>query len=133
MTPKISGLIRESLRGAGSSGKEEFFVQAPEQIDPHFFGKTGKKTDIYQLGAIWFWLVTGKIFNHDTLIPESDWEKISFSRFDESLACYDPLLQNLTARFKNDRYSSVEFFLKDLHEASINQGIPMSNSFSDAV
>lgn len=133
MTPKISGLIRESLRGAGSSGKEEFFVQAPEQIDPHFFGKTGKKTDIYQLGAIWFWLVTGKIFNHDTLIPESDWEKISFSRFDESLACYDPLLQNLTARFKNDRYSSVEFFLKDLHETSINQGIPMSNSFSDAV
>ena len=61
LNPKISGLIRESLRSAGGGGVEEFFVCAPEQVDPSFFGKPGKRTDIYQLGVIWLWLMTGRI------------------------------------------------------------------------
>jgi len=113
-TPKISGLIRESLRSAGGSGDEEFFVRAPEQIDPHFFGKPGKKTDIFQLGALWLWMVTGKVMGADGFDPSD----FSFTHIngihDASLEPYVPLFKKLTARFKKDRYASVEEFLDDL-------------------
>lgn len=116
MEPKISGLIRESLRGAGISGSEEFFVKSPEQIDPFFFGKPGKKTDIYQLGAVWYWLVTGKVIQ----MADSGDEPVDSSRllssFNPEYERYDPLLRNLIAQFKADRYSGAELFLKDLEE-----------------
>ncbi len=120
LNPKISGLIRESLRSAGGSGVEEFFVCAPEQIDSHFFGKPGKRTDIFQLGAIWLWLVTGQIMGKE----ESADENISFTvgsdTSDPSLELYDPLFKKLTARFKKDRYASVEEFLDDLREIKVD-------------
>lgn len=114
MVPKISGLIRESLRGAGGSGKEEFFVRAPEQIDPQFFGKPGKKTDIFQLGAIWFWMVTGEIIRQEEQMSDSTETRILLSRFDPAYERYDALIQKITARMKQDRYGSVEEFLAEL-------------------
>lgn len=114
--PKISGLIRESLRSAGGSGDEEFFVRAPEQIDPHFFGKPGKRTDIFQLGALWLWLVTGQVMGTEGV----DANDFSFTLvngiYDPSLELYVPLFKKLTARFKKDRYASVEEFLEELRK-----------------
>jgi hypothetical protein len=93
---------------------KNFFVHAPEQIDPHFFGKPGKKTDIFQLGALWLWMVTGKVMGTDGFDPSD----FSFTHIngihDASLEPYVPLFKKLTARFKKDRYASVEEFLDDL-------------------
>ncbi|WP_181391366.1 protein kinase domain-containing protein [Methanospirillum stamsii] len=116
MVPKISGLIRESLRGAGGSGKEEFFARAPEQIDPEFFGKPGKRTDIFLLGAIWFWFVSGKIINPEGVDVDSGDDKLRLSSIDMHYARYDYCFQKLVARYKRDRYSSVEIFLRDIRE-----------------
>jgi len=133
LNPKISGLIRESLRSAGVSGVEEFFVCAPEQIDSSFFGKPGKRTDIFQLGAIWLWLVTGQIMGKE----ESADEKISFIVGNDtshpSLDLYVPLFKKLTARFKKDRYASVEEFLDDLRGINMVtcQSEEMSSSGDD--
>ncbi|HPP78406.1 protein kinase [Methanospirillum sp.] len=114
--PKISGLIRESLRSAGGSGDEEFFVRAPEQIDTHFFGKPGKRTDIFQLGALWLWLVTGQVMGTEGV----DADEFSFTlvngKHDPSLEAYVPLFKKLTATFKKDRYASVEEFLEELRK-----------------
>ena len=114
MVPKISGLIRESLRGAGGSGKEEFFVRAPEQIDSQFFGKPGKRTDIYQLGAIWLWLVSGQVRELEEHERDTEETIPRISRYDPSCEGYDPMVQKLTARLKQDRYASAEQFLTDL-------------------
>jgi len=126
INPKISGLIRESLRGAGGSDKEEFFIMAPEQTDPKKFGNPGKKTDIYQLGAIWLWLVTGQVMSHEI----SGREEFIFTRvngaIDPALEVYEPIFNKMTGLFKNDRYGSVESFLNDLknagHDASGEKG-----------
>jgi len=114
LNPKISGLIRESLRSAGGGGVEEFFVCAPEQVDPSFFGKPGKRTDIYQLGAIWLWLMTGRIMEKGESADEIISMTMDNVTSDPSFELYIPLLKKLTARFKKDRYASVEAFLDDL-------------------
>lgn len=127
MEPKISGLIRESLRGAGISGSEEFFVKSPEQIDPSFFGKPGKKTDLYQLGAVWYWLVTGKVIQ----MADSGNEPVDSSRllssFNPEYERYDPLMRTLITQFKADRYSGAELFLKDLEEVTGENGLEEIN------
>lgn len=118
MNPKISGLVRESLREAGVSGKEEFFIMAPEQADSKKYGKPGKKTDIYQLGAIWLWLVTGQVMDQEI----TDREDITITRvngvIDDSLELYAPIFYKLTACYKKDRYPSAESFLNDLKRVS---------------
>lgn len=114
MVPKISGLIRESLRHAGGSGdKEQSFIRSPEQIDPDFFGKPGKRTDLFQMGVIWYWLATGTEY---TLASRDQPDVITnrLSGFNRSYEKYDPLLAKLIATFKKDRYSSVELFIEDL-------------------
>ncbi|NLV25920.1 MAG: protein kinase [Methanomicrobiales archaeon] len=118
MVPKISGLIRESLKRVGGSGSEEYFARTPEQIDPVFFGKPGKRTDIFLLGAIWYWLVTGKILPPEGVNVETGDDKISLSVGDDSLARYDNSFHKLIARYKRDRYSSVENFLEELRNVT---------------
>ncbi|MCA1916107.1 protein kinase [Methanospirillum hungatei] len=116
LNPKISGLIRESLRSAGGSGVEEFFVCAPEQVDSSFFGKPGKRTDIFQLGAIWLWLMTGRIMGKEESADEIISMTMGNVSSDPPLELYIPLVKKLTARFKKDRYASVEAFLDELKE-----------------
>jgi len=120
MVPKISGLIRESLRDAGGSDKEEFFVRAPEQAEPQLYGNPGKRTDIFQLGAIWLWLANGQMPDEKGYDLDDEESTARMSWLNGDCGRYVPLVRKLTARFKKDRYSSVELFLDELREASQN-------------
>ena len=114
MIPKISGFLPDSVWGYVDHKKEDYFTLAPEQIDPVFFGNTGKRTDLYQLGAIWLWLATGKILNQELSKKDDKDLRGYLGRYDPEFAGYDPMMQKLIARFKKDRYSSAEEFLSEI-------------------
>ncbi|MDD1724157.1 MAG: hypothetical protein LUQ07_03405, partial [Methanospirillum sp.] len=134
MVPKISGLIRESLKNAGGSGEmEQIFIRSPEQIDPVFFGKPGKRTDLFQMGAIWYWLATGAEYSLEFSRDQPDAITNRLSSFDSSYEKYDPLLLKLIATFKKDRYSSVESFLEDLSGLSSNPEMTEGEDGDDGV
>jgi serine/threonine protein kinase len=61
--PKISdwGLSKVAAESKSSGGRGfSPLYAAPEQIDPRKFGTTDQRTDIYQLGAIFYELVTAE-------------------------------------------------------------------------
>ncbi|HWQ67168.1 MAG TPA: protein kinase [Methanospirillum sp.] len=114
MVPKISGLIRDSLLPLKVREATTSFILAPEQTDPVRYGKMGRKTDLFQLGALWYWLMTGEVPYLGT--HGSDWAKplALLSSYDSSYIRYDPLISRLLAVEKEGRYGSAGEFLAEL-------------------
>ncbi len=94
---------------------------APEQLDEEAYGNTDHRTDIYQLGLIFYELLTGKQpytgpsitvvmgkITNPNVRPEPP------SKVNPILAKYDGIFERLLAKRKEDRYQSVEEFLNDL-------------------
>ncbi len=120
MTPKISGFIQESLSLGDSKKQEHNFVLAPEQILPASFGKLGKRTDIFQMGVVWYWLLTGKVPFPDGAVSVTKdggyvaGVYISPGMINPKFSPYDPLMKRLLALDKRERYSSADEFLAEL-------------------
>ena len=124
--PKISDwghfavILTESTTTAPLS--HEFFnYMAPEQINKSMFGSVDERTDIWQLGVIFYRLLTGKLpFNSDNTfellanIPDEHYRIIPPSEINSELAEYDALFEKLLARRKENRYQSIEEFQRDL-------------------
>jgi serine/threonine protein kinase len=95
---------------------------APEQLDEDMYGKTDKRTDIYQLGLIFYEFLTGKI-PYDGTSPSiismkvinPDLKPKPVSHYDKNLAKYDCIFEKLLAKKKEDRFQSVEEFLNSLN------------------
>lgn len=65
MVPKItdwgmSKVLASDVKKSSVAGFSLSYA-APEQVSPSEFGRTGKQTDIYQLGVVFYELVTGSI------------------------------------------------------------------------
>jgi len=65
LTPKItdwgmSKVLSTDIRQSSIAGFSLAYA-APEQVSPSEYGKTDKRTDIYQLGVVFYELVTGSI------------------------------------------------------------------------
>lgn len=126
MTPKISGLMRSSLRSKGSIEGDPLSIRAPEQIIPEKFGKKGLRTDLFQLGTIWYWLMTGNMpyggepVSKDGIIGVY----LPVSIVNSAYGLYDPLMKALLALDKRDRYSSAEEFLADLRGIRLYETLP---------
>lgn len=133
MTPKISGFIRESLPIDGAGKQEKNFALAPEQILPEKFGKLGKRTDIFQMGVVWYWLMTGKVPFPDGAVSSTQdggyvaGVYLSPGMINPRFSMYDPLMRRLLALEKRERYGSVDEFLAELRGLQLvmdDKGIP---------
>jgi|GEM_PF-1078615 len=128
MTPKISGIIRESVSRMGADSVSPALCLAPEQISRENFGKLGKRTDIFQFGAIWYWLMTGRSPYPDgsiTLAGENGYISgvyVSPEIHRPGYGKYDPLLKKLLALEKSDRYGSLDEYITELKELNLDNG-----------
>ncbi len=125
LTPKITdwGLAKVgavSTTATTTKGLTLLYA-APEQLDDETYGHTDARTDIYQLGLIFYELLTGKLPYQGTSpavvmakVINPDVKPKPPSHFNKALAKYDGIFEKLLAKKKEDRYGSVEEFLSDL-------------------
>lgn len=89
---------------------------APEQIAPERFGRTDARTDIYQLGVVFYELVTGKTpFAGENLAGFAGAvlheQPAPPSLIEEGLAELDPIILRCLAKDPADRYQSARELL----------------------
>lgn len=119
--PKVSdwGLARLLLHRSQSVSGLSPQYSAPEQFDPDAYGQPDNATDIYQLGAIVYEILTGDVLfagqattvmnKHLTETP------VSPTEVDDTLpVAVDYVLRTALAKEKNDRYESMLDFRRDL-------------------
>lgn len=92
---------------------------APEQLDPARFGRTTNRTDIYQLGVIFYQLVTGVL-----PFPGESIADITRERLDgnvrppsarvPSAGVFDAIIQRCLAVRPEDRYRTMRDLITDL-------------------
>lgn len=125
---KVSGFARGrnelgfSIKDSDVRGATGAYI-TPEQKDEAQFGNPGRRTDIYQLGVIFYELLTGflpyspeafeKSGREGTYEEHAD-ELIPPSAFRKSLEKYDAILSRMLSRKKSGRYYLMDEFLADL-------------------
>ena len=120
--PKISDWGMSRLIGSSAIPTVAGFslaYAAPEQISPGRFGETDARTDIYQLGVVFYELVTGKL-----LFPGDDLAEVSNaiisrmpvppSAVNPLAGPLDPIILKCLQKDPSDRYQSVRTLLGDL-------------------
>lgn len=126
LTPKITdwGLAKIGTMSSGRSvmGYTPLYA-APEHLMPSRFGSTDHRTDVWQLGTIFYELLTGRVpfegYTYEEVfgkITDENYRHKPPSDFNPALAKYDGLFEKLLAKRKEDRYGSVEEFLEDLEK-----------------
>jgi hypothetical protein len=100
---------------------------APEQVAPSGFGPTDQRTDIYQLGAVFYELVTGKVLYEGEEIGQVSArilseEPVPPSVLNPSAAGLDPIILKCLRKQPADRYQTVEELIEDLHRYLGSQG-----------
>ena len=120
--PKISDWGMSRLIGSSAIPTVAGFSLAyasPEQISPGRFGETDERTDIYQLGVVFYELVTGKL-----LFPGDDLADVSNaiisrmpvppSDINPLARPLDPIILKCLQKDPGARYQSVRALLEDL-------------------
>jgi len=124
LEPKISdfGLARIGARSSLSTHKGYSpLYAAPEQLDSSVYGKPDSRTDIYQIGVVFYELLTGKMpFEASSpaalvgKIMAQDALHIPVSKMNSDYLKYDGIFDRLLAKRKEDRYQSLDEFLTAL-------------------
>ncbi|UXM84176.1 protein kinase domain-containing protein [Methanococcus aeolicus] len=126
LKPKITdwGLAKVGTKSSTATTTKglTLLYAAPEQLDEDAYGKTDKRTDIYQLGLIFYELLTGKM-PYDGTSPSiismklinPDLKPKAVSHYNDELAKYDCIFEKLLAKKKEDRFQSVDEFLNALN------------------
>ncbi len=126
LTPKITdwGLAKIGAKSSTATTTKglTLLYSAPEQIDEEEYGKTDKRTDIYQLGLLFYELLTGKLpyeGNSPTQISlkivNPDKKPLPPSKINPSLSVFDGLFEKLLAKKKEDRFQSIDELLDTLN------------------
>jgi len=122
--PKITdwGLSKISTESASTTFSAfSPLCAAPEQLLPQKFGKPDHRTDIYQLGTIFYELVTGELpFKGDSfteLIAQiTNVEPTRLSALNPSTSAVEPIIMKCLHKEMKWRYQSVADMQKDLAE-----------------
>lgn len=124
LEPKISdfGLARIGARSSLSTHKGYSpLYAAPEQLDSSLYGKPDSRTDTYQVGVVFYELLTGKMpFEASSpaalvgKIMAQDALHIPVSKMNSDYLKYDGIFDRLLAKRKEDRYQSLNEFLTAL-------------------
>ena len=119
--PKISDWGLSKVLGKSGTTTTSFtaLYAAPEQFSKSKFGPTDERTDIWQLGVIFYQLVTGKLpFESDDpfelmfLIMNGDPEKPS--ELNPEAKEVEPIILRMLAKEKESRYESAAELQSDL-------------------
>ena len=123
MVPKItdwgiSKVLEENTKKTTVAGFSLSYA-APEQIEPDRFGSTDERTDIYQIGAVFYELVTGSTaFYGDSmmeLVNETLEEDPIFpSDYNPEAAPVDQIILKCLAKYPALRYQSADKLLDAL-------------------
>ena len=92
---------------------------APEQVSPAEFGRTDVRTDIYQLGALFYELVTGSIpFGGESIVEVGNAivreEPISPTEYNPDAEAVEKIILKCLAKNPADRYQSAAELLDAL-------------------
>jgi len=125
-TPKITdwgmGKAMSDMRQSSMMGFSPMYA-APEQISPQLYGKPGPATDIYQIGILFYIMLTGSVpFTHEDM-----YEMSKAILHDKPLmlswnGTYEKKIQSILMKClekkPEDRYDSAAILLKDLEAVS---------------
>lgn len=126
LTPKLTdwglskiGVTTSSKTAAGYTP----LYAAPEQLLPSQYGHTDYRTDLYQIGAVLYELLTGRppYEGHSPeeligKITDPDYIPKKPSEVNPELYIFDSFFEKALAKRKEDRYQSVDEFLRDLEK-----------------
>ena len=133
LTPKMQAKISGYARGKNELGfsvpesdtrEATAAYLAPEQKDEMRFGNPGRKTDLYQVGVIFYELLTGYLpysLEASTRARDIEWHEHGDNRlippsvFRSDLSRYDSIISRLLSIEKKGRYATVDEFLADLN------------------
>ncbi len=125
LVPKItdwgmSKLLEENAKKTTMAGFSLVYA-APEQIAPEKFGSTDERTDIYQIGVVFYELATGSIpFSGVSMMEMVDAilyeEPILPSRYNPDAAGVDTIILKCLAKDPDKRYQSAGELLGALRE-----------------
>ncbi len=115
LTPKITDWGMSTTLAASRDTSVAGFTlayAAPEQIAPERFGRTDARTDIYQLGAVFYELATGKAPNaRESLAGFAgatlDEQPVPPGEINPDFARLDPIILRCLAKDPADRYQSA--------------------------
>lgn len=124
MVPKItdwgiSKVLEENRKKTTIAGFS-LSSAAPEQIAPESFGSTDERTDIYQIGAVFYELVTGSVpFENESMM-----ETVNSILYDDPFfppginpdAAVKRIILKCLAKEKQQRYQSADELLEALND-----------------
>jgi hypothetical protein len=120
-TPKITDWGMSRILASQMPTVVGFSVSyaAPEQVSPSRFGPTDRRTDIFQLGVVFYELVTGmRPFqgedSGEVIDAILNREPVPPSRLVETAMRVEPIILTCIAKKPEDRYQSVHDLLADL-------------------
>lgn len=124
MAPKITdfGLAKIGARNSLTvHNAYSPLYAAPEQLDEDMYGKPDQRTDIYQLGMVFYELLAGQLpYTGCSVgallgkIVSKEVKPVSISKANPSLSHYEGIFEKLLAQEKADRYQEVSEFLEAL-------------------
>ena len=115
----MSKILTTELKKSSIAGFSLAYA-APEQVSPTEYGRTDERTDIYQLGVVFYELVTGTVpFGGDGIVEVGNAilreQPIAPSEYNSDAAAVEKIILTCLKKDPAERYQTAEELLVALH------------------